>query len=249
MLIGNNISFSCLRGLSSQDKFDTPQPLPFLSVRPATYLSACPSILPCLCWQFHQPLLSVHLSVHPTVCPALAVLTAPWSHAVAVFCSVMATGATPALSQPMDRQPFSLTLFFLKFSFPSKVYFTHFLTCCSTLFFCHLSPSPSSSHSWPSCCWEADRMRDLERQKDRKRTIPWRALLRKSARQAQSVFSLLSMSPMLRLHLDTMPASNDVPSETKEPQTNSSRLLKHKRGTQNNRELDIFIWIIYQLPT
>lgn len=33
-------------------------------------------------------------------------LTAPRSHAVAVFCSVMATGAMPALSQPMDRQPF-----------------------------------------------------------------------------------------------------------------------------------------------
>lgn len=33
-------------------------------------------------------------------------MTAPRSLAVAVFCSVMATGATPALSQPMDRQPF-----------------------------------------------------------------------------------------------------------------------------------------------
>lgn len=126
MLIANNMPFhpslSCLYHLSSQDKSDCTSTSYFC--QSDIHLSACPSILPWLCWQFHQPLLSVRLSVCPAVCPALAVLTAPRSHAVAVFCSVMATGATPALSQPMDRQPFFLTLFSLKFSFLSKVYFT-----------------------------------------------------------------------------------------------------------------------------
>lgn len=74
--------------------------------------------------------------------------------------------------------------------------------------------------------------RETGRQTDRKHTIPWRALLRKSASQVQSIFPLLSMSPMLCLHLDPMPACNDVPSEMKQPQTNSSWLLKHKRGTE-----------------
>jgi len=103
-LIDNNIRNSslfftlsaCICPLKSN--LTAPQPLWFMSVRPSTYLPVLLSF-PCLFWQFHHPPLSVCLSV----CPALAVLTAPRSHAVAVFCSVMATGATHALSHPTDR--------------------------------------------------------------------------------------------------------------------------------------------------
>lgn len=180
--------------LSSQDKFDCTSTTP-ISVR-QTISPICLSFHPSLALLTVPSAPSFCLSVCPAVCPALAVLTAPRSHAVAVFCSVMATGATPALSQPMDRQPFFLTRFFLKFSSLSKVYFTHSLTCCSSqsLFFCHLSQSPSSSIADHLVAGE-QRERERLREADRKHTIPWRALLRKSASQAQSVFPLLSMSP------------------------------------------------------
>lgn len=95
MLIDNNIIFSSLPAVClCLSNLTAPQPLLFLSVR-ASSLSFYPSLA----------LLTVPStpSFCLSVCPALAVLTAPRSHAVAVFCSVMANGATPALSQPMDR--------------------------------------------------------------------------------------------------------------------------------------------------
>lgn len=148
------LALSCIV-CPSKKTLTAPGPLLLLSLR---RLSACPSILPSVCWQFHHPLLSVHPSVWPAVCPVLAVLTAPWSHAVVVFCSVMATGATPALSQSMDRQPFFLTVLF-EISFPSKVYFTHSLACCSSISLSSFSIS-ILLHSWPSCCLAADRKKD-----------------------------------------------------------------------------------------
>lgn len=161
------------------------------SVCQPIHLSACPTILSWLRWQFNHPLLPVRLSVCPAVCPALAVLTAPRSHAVAVFCSVMAIGATPALSQPMDRQPFFLTLFFPPtiFFLSEKVYFSRFpsLAAAFNLSFsviCLQLHPPLIAR--PSCCWEADRKRDLETH--RKHKIPLRALLRKPANQTQTPF-------------------------------------------------------------
>lgn len=134
--MGHSVSYpflSCLPRLSTGDKSDCTTALSYI----------CPSDNPPICLSFHPSLavltvpsapslcLSVCLFVCPAVCPALVVLTAPRSHAVAVFCSVMATGATPALPQPMDRQPFFLTLSFSSnFLFPSKVYFAHSLTRC-----------------------------------------------------------------------------------------------------------------------
>lgn len=105
---------------------------------------------PPICLYFHPSLALLTVPSAPSSCPAvgpaLDVLTAPRSHAVAVFCSVMATGATPALSQPMDRQPFFLTLLFSSnFLSPQKFIFARSLNCCSTqsLFLCDLFPSPS----------------------------------------------------------------------------------------------------------
>lgn len=229
MLIGNNISFypsvSCLYRLSSHDKFDCTSTPP-ISVCQTIHLSACPSILPWLCWQFHQPLISVRLSVCPAVCPALAVLTAPrvscrrsvllrhghWSDT----CTLSADGQATILSHTFC----SNFLTPQKFIFPVPS-LAAALSLSFSVICLHLHPP---SPSWPSCCWEAGRKTDWERQTDRKHTIPWRVLLRKSASQAQSIFSLLSMSPMLRLHLDSI-SCNDVPLEMEKPQTTSSQLL------------------------
>lgn len=113
-----------------------------LSGRPSASLSFHPS-LALLTVPSAPSLLSVRLSY------SSAVLTAPRPHAVAVFCSVMATGATLELSQTTDRQLLSLShVLPPQIFFPLKSFFCWTsLTChgSQSLFLCHLSPSPSSS--------------------------------------------------------------------------------------------------------
>lgn len=119
-----------------------PQPLPFLSVRQSTYLPVLPSFPGSADSSISPLFLSVCLSVQLSVLPWLC-----WqllgSHAVAVFCSVMATGATPALSQPMDRQPFFLTLFAQIFLLLKSLFspFPHLLPLSVSLFLSSVSIS------------------------------------------------------------------------------------------------------------
>lgn len=132
---------------------------------------ACPSIPPWLFWQFHQPLLSVCLSVLPWLCWQLLGL-------MPSQCS--------APSWPMERRLHSLSRWTGNHSFShffsSKVYFTHFPTCFVTqsLFFCHFSPSPSSSIADHRVAGKLTESR-TGRRTDRNIEILWRALLRKSA--------------------------------------------------------------------
>lgn len=145
-------------------------------------LSVQLSVLPWLCWQL--------LGLMPSQC------SAP--------------------SWPLERRLHSLSRwtgnhsfshFFFSSNFLSSQKFIlpvpHLQQLSVSLFLSSVSIS-IPLHGWPSCCWEADRKRDWERQADRKHTIPWRALLRKSASQAQSVFSpplhVPHAVPVPRLH-------------------------------------------------
>lgn len=150
----------------------------------------------------------------PAVCPVLAVLTAPRSHAMAVFCSVMANGAVPAPSQPMDRRLFFLTLVcVLNFLSPQK-----FILPATRLAVALTFSFPVIHFSSPPPCI-ADHLagEPTEKPRDRKHTQPsldWfcSESLPTKPRAPQSVFAFLSMSPMMWLHLDSMPACEDVPS-------------------------------------
>lgn len=194
-----------------------PHRLPFLSVRPSTYLPVLPSFPGSADSSISPFFLSVRLSVRLSVLPWLC-----WQ-----LLGLMPSQCS-APSWPLERCLHSLSrwtgnhsfshFFFLKFSRPSKVYFTRSLTCRSTqsLFLWSVSIS-IPLHSWPSCCWEADRKKDWERQTDRKHTEPsleglCSESLPAKPKASQSVLPLLFMSPMLRLHLDSMPACDDVPS-------------------------------------
>lgn len=177
---------------------------------PAEERICCPSIPPLKNLTVRQ---TVHLSFHPfpvkltlpsaaplcpAVCPALAVLTAPRSHAMAAHCPVMANGAVPAPSQPMDRQ-----LFFLmpvcvlnvvsppKFILPA----TRLATALSSSFPVIHFPSP------PSCIADHLAGELTVKPTDTKHA------LRKPANQAQSVPKHLCFSlhvphdvPAPRLH-------------------------------------------------
>lgn len=150
----------------------------------------------------------------PAVCPVLAVLTAPRSHAMAVLCSVMANGAVPAPSQPMDRQLFFLTLVcVLNFLSPQKFILpaTRLAVALPFSFPVIHFPSP------PPCIADHLAGEPTEKPTDRKHTQPsldWfcSESLPTKPRASQSVFAFLSMSPMMCLHLDSVPACEDVPS-------------------------------------
>ena len=129
----------------------------------------------------------------------------------------------------------SLSYFFLKFYFPRKSLFLPVSSLAAVALFL-------SSSIADHCVVGKLTERETGRQTDRKHAIPLRALLRKSASQAQSAFSLLSMSPMLRLHLDSMPACNDAASETEEPQTNvltTPKTQERRRERHRARHLHI----------
>lgn len=149
----------------------------------------------------------------PAVCPVLAVLTAPRSHAMAVLCSVMANGAVPAPSQPMDRQLFFLTLVcVLNFLSPQKFILPATRLAALTFSFPVIHfPSP------PPCIADHLAGEPTEKPTDRKHTQPsldWfcSESLPTKPRASQSVFAFLPVSPMMCLHLDSMAACEDVPS-------------------------------------
>lgn len=181
--------------------------LPFLSYHPPICLSfhpslalltvlSAPSFCPSVC-------LSVRLSVLPWLCWQLLGLMPSQCSAP----SWSLERCLHSLSRWTGNHSFS-HFFSLKFSCPSKVYFTRSLTCRSTqsLFLWSVSIS-IPLHSWPSCCWEADRKKDWERQTDRKHAEPsleglCSESLPAKPKASQSVLPLLFMSPMLRQHLD-----------------------------------------------
>lgn len=150
----------------------------------------------------------------PAVCPVLAVLTAPRSHAMAVLCSVMANGAVPAPSQPMDRQLFFLTLVCaLNFPSPQKFILPTIRLAVALAFSFPVIHFPSP----PPCIADHLAGEPTEKPTDRKHTQPsldWfcSESLPTKPRASQSVFAFLPMSPMMCLHLDSMPACEDVPS-------------------------------------
>lgn len=114
-----------------------PQHPAFPSIRPSTYLSVLPSFLGC--WQFHQPILSVQLSVLPWLCWQLLGL-------MPSQCS--------APSWPMKRCLHSLSRWTGSYSFShcfspstfflcSKLYFTRSqLATAQSLLFCDPFPVP-----------------------------------------------------------------------------------------------------------
>lgn len=145
MLIGGNISsYPSLSCLSSWDKFDCTSSFP-ISVCQTIHLSACPSILPWLCWQFHQA---------PSFCPSVCLsgcLSCPgcvdsssvscrrsvllrhghWSDA----CTLSADGQATILSH---------TFFSSNFLAPQKFILPDpSLAAALNLSFCDLFPSPS----------------------------------------------------------------------------------------------------------
>lgn len=151
-----------------------------LSINCTSQKSDCPSNRPPVLPPFPRLKLTLPSAAPlcPAVCPALAVLTAPRSHAMAALCPVMANGAVPAPSQPMDRQ-----LFFLmpacalnvlsppKFILPA----TRLATALSFSFPVIHFPSP------PSCIADHLAGELTVKPTDRKHT------LRKPANQAHSV--------------------------------------------------------------
>lgn len=148
MLIGNDISYpslSCLyRPSSLQTNLTAPQPLLFLSVRPSTYLPVLPSFPGSA---DSQLLLSVHLSVRPSSC-----LSCPGSvdrSSVSCRRSVLLRHGhwSDSCTLSADGQATIFAHFSLKFSFPSKVYFTHFphllqLSISLSVICLHLHPPP-----------------------------------------------------------------------------------------------------------
>lgn len=205
MLIGENISVSCL---SSWDKFDCTSKSPI----PSTYLPVLPSFSGSADSSISHFFLSGCRSCPGCVdsssvsCRRSVLLRhGHWSDA----CTLSADGQATILSH---------TSFFLKFSLPSKVYFCpipQLLQHSISLSLWSVSIS-IPLHSWPCCCWEADRKKDWERETDKKHTEPslqgfCSESLPAKPKASQSVLTLLFMCPQLRLHLDFMPACDDVP--------------------------------------
>lgn len=142
----------------------------------------------------------------------------------------MATGAMPALSQPMDRQPFlpahataspaptlNFFLYAQKFILPNPSHLPRHSVSFPVICF-HLHPPP----------FMADHLvagKLTERKSGRGRQIgniqspPLKSCAQKvcqpspeQPRASQSILPLLFMSPMPRLHLDSIPACDEVPS-------------------------------------
>lgn len=139
-----------------------------------------------------------------------------WSGA----CALSADGQPAILSHAGLRS---------KFSFTTKVYFTCSLTCCSSqsLFSCDPFPIPTSPSIGDHLAGEP-----TEKPTDRKHTQPSLEGLRSESlpakpRESQSIFAFLSVSPMMCLHRDSMPACEDVPSCM-----NKTALKTHERLTE-----------------
>lgn len=220
--------------LSSQDKFDCTSTSPICPSDHLTYLPVLPSfpgsadssIIPF----FLSVCLSVQLSVLPWLCWQLLGL-------MPSQCS--------APSWPLERRLHSLsrwtgnhsfTHFFSQIFLPVKSLFypfPHLLQLSICLFLSSVSIS-TLLHSWPSCCWGADRERDWERQIGNIQSLEG---LCSESLPAKPKASFLSspchphavLAPRLHACLQWCALGNG---EMETPQTNISRLLKHKWGTQ-----------------
>lgn len=205
-----------------------PHRLPHLSVRPSTYPPVLPSFPGSADSSISPPFSSVRLSgclsrpgcvdSSSVSCRRSVLLRhGHWSDA----CTLSADGQATVPSRARHRLPRPHLKFF---PLCSKVYFAESLSLAAALglFSCDLFPSP------PPPPFMADHLvagKLTERKSGRGRQIgniqspPLKSCAQKvcqpspeQPRASQSILPLLFMSPMPRLHLDSIPACDEVPS-------------------------------------